>query len=259
LELAAEGFSHGQSPLRIEQPPCPSTPTNHPSTTLWPSHLLSSSTLARETTRRVHRSHASSTPTAHHHHLWQLLPFPHSTIALAADPAGSSEPAYAPRVCLRVTSAPALSYVGRRTSYTLQLVRVARRRELLAFCLRHRCSCDWHGDVPRRDRCASRSPQPLRTRRGCGATPLPPAMLTTVTVLPSPPRARRPLPKWCAPTSRRLRAWVTWVPPRRWRQGGTLSPGTETEAEVATELWVTWRGCADRLLVAVRLQHHCRS
>ena len=45
----------------------------------------------RETTRRVHRPHASSTPTAHHQYRWQLLPFPHITIALAAGPPGSSE------------------------------------------------------------------------------------------------------------------------------------------------------------------------
>jgi hypothetical protein len=81
----------------------------------------------RETTRHIHRPHASYTPTAHHHHHWQLLPFPHSPIALAADPPGSSEPACVPRVCLRVTYAPAPSYVGRRTSYTLSQQRGACR------------------------------------------------------------------------------------------------------------------------------------
>jgi hypothetical protein len=45
----------------------------------------------RETTRLIHRSRASTTTTAHQHHRWQLLPFPHSTIALAADPPGSSD------------------------------------------------------------------------------------------------------------------------------------------------------------------------
>jgi hypothetical protein len=44
--------------------------------------------------RRVHRPNASSTPAAPQHHRWQLLPFPHSTIALAADPPGSSEPTH---------------------------------------------------------------------------------------------------------------------------------------------------------------------
>jgi hypothetical protein len=84
LELAVEKLSHGQSPLRMQQPPCP---IHTPYTTLHgalASHLLYGFSLQharRETTRRVHRSRASSTPTAHHHHHWQLLPFPHSTIA----------------------------------------------------------------------------------------------------------------------------------------------------------------------------------
>jgi hypothetical protein len=39
LELAVEGLSHGQSPLRIHRPPCPHTPTA-PLTAPWPSHLL---------------------------------------------------------------------------------------------------------------------------------------------------------------------------------------------------------------------------
>ena len=88
MELAVEGFSHGQSPLRIQRPPCPI----HTPNTSRPGHPISCILQhpRRETTRRVHRPHASSTPTAHHHHRWQLLPFPHSTIALAADPPGSS-------------------------------------------------------------------------------------------------------------------------------------------------------------------------
>jgi hypothetical protein len=108
-----------------------STPQTPPLTAPWPSHLLYgfSQHPRRETTRRVHRPHASFTPTAHQHHRWQLLPFPHSTIALAADPPGSREPAYVPRVCLRVTYALAPSYVGRRTSYTLSLLRGRAERE----------------------------------------------------------------------------------------------------------------------------------
>jgi hypothetical protein len=125
LELAVEKLSHGQSPLRMQQPPCP---IHTPYTTLHgalASHLLDGFSPHRETTRHIHRPRASSTPTAHHHR-WQLLPFPHGPIALAADP-GSSEPAYAPSVCLRVTSAPEPSYVGRRTSYTLSQQRGACR------------------------------------------------------------------------------------------------------------------------------------
>jgi hypothetical protein len=115
-ELAVERLSHGQSPLRMQQPPCPIHTPN--TTSRRPGHPISCILQhpRRETTRRVHRPHASSTPTAHHHHRWQLLPFPHSTIALAADPPGSTEPACVPRVCRRVTYAPAPSYVCRRTS-----------------------------------------------------------------------------------------------------------------------------------------------
>jgi hypothetical protein len=102
LELAVERLSHGKSPLRMQQPPCPiHTPNTTPHGALA-SHLLDGFSPRRETTRHIHRPRASSTPTAHHHR-WQLLPFPHGTIALAADPPGSSEQAYAPRVCLRVT------------------------------------------------------------------------------------------------------------------------------------------------------------
>jgi hypothetical protein len=109
----------------------PSTPQRPPLTAPWPSHLLYGFILEhprRETTRRVRRARASSTPTAQHRHCWQLLPFPHSTIALAADPPGSSERTHR-RVCLRVTYAPAPSYVGRRTSYTLSQSGVRAERE----------------------------------------------------------------------------------------------------------------------------------
>jgi hypothetical protein len=95
-ELAVEGLSHGQSPLRIQRPPCPIyTPNNTPHAALAILLRFLLQYPRRETTRRVHPPHASSTPTAHHHHRWQLLPFPHSTIALAADPPGpASERAY---------------------------------------------------------------------------------------------------------------------------------------------------------------------
>ena len=55
----------------------PSTPQTPPLTAPWPSHLLYGFILQhprRETTRRVRRPRASSTPTAHQHHHWQLLP-----------------------------------------------------------------------------------------------------------------------------------------------------------------------------------------
>jgi hypothetical protein len=106
----------------------PSTPQTPPLTAPWPSHLVYGfSTLAeRPLAASTDHMHRLPPPTAHQYHRWQLLPFPHSTIALAADPPGSSERTHQ-RVCLRVTYAPAPSYVGRRTSYTLSLLRGACR------------------------------------------------------------------------------------------------------------------------------------
>jgi hypothetical protein len=85
----------GSQPYVYNDHHVPSTPQTPPLTPPWPSHLLYGFILQhprRETTRRVHRSHASSTPTAPQHHRWQPFRFPRSTIALAADPPGSSEP-----------------------------------------------------------------------------------------------------------------------------------------------------------------------
>jgi hypothetical protein len=71
-ELAVERLSHGQSPLRMQRPPCP---IHTPNTTPRPGHPISCfhQHPRRETTRRFHRQRASSTPTAHQHHHWQLL------------------------------------------------------------------------------------------------------------------------------------------------------------------------------------------
>jgi hypothetical protein len=77
LELAVERFSHGQSPLRIQQPPCPiHTPDNTPHAALA-IHLLYGFSLQhprRETTRRMLQPHASCTPTAHQHHRCNTTP-----------------------------------------------------------------------------------------------------------------------------------------------------------------------------------------
>ena len=104
-------------------------PKHHPSRR--PGHpisctVLSSSTLAE---RRL----AAATD-----HVHRLLP-PH-TITTAGNcfPSRTARslwrlihrvPVYAPRVCLRVTYAPAPSYVGRRTSYTLSQSGVRAERE----------------------------------------------------------------------------------------------------------------------------------
>jgi hypothetical protein len=102
LELAVERLSHGQSPLRIQRPPCP---IHTPNTTPRPGHPISCILQhpPRETTRRVHRPHASSTYTAHQHRRWQCFPRTNTS-----------------------TSAPAPSCMGSLASYTLQQLREVR-------------------------------------------------------------------------------------------------------------------------------------
>jgi hypothetical protein len=128
-ELAVEGFSHGQSPLRIQRTPCPiHTPYTSPHGALAIPSLVRFYPPAPSP--RDHSPRPSIT----------CIVYPHPpriiTIAGNCFPSRTARslwrlihrvPAYVPSVCLRVTYAPAPSYVGRRTSYTLSQQRGACR------------------------------------------------------------------------------------------------------------------------------------
>ena len=101
-------------------------PIHHPSRRPGIQSILSSSTLAE-------RPLAAST-----NHMHPLPPPRIITTAGNCFPSRTARslcrlihrvPAYAPRVCLRVTYAPAPPYVGRRTSYTLSQSGVRAERE----------------------------------------------------------------------------------------------------------------------------------